>query len=43
MPIKSKKGASGPVESAKIKKTMMEENFVVKHPPNLKPKNKRAK
>ncbi len=43
MPIQSKKNKNGPVESVKAKKIMMEENFVVKHPPSLKPKNKRAK
>jgi hypothetical protein len=43
MPTQSKKNKSAPVESVKVKKIMMEENFVVKHPPNLKPKNKRAK
>jgi hypothetical protein len=41
--MKSNKSKNAPVESVKAKKVMIEENFVVKHPPNLKPKNKRAK
>lgn len=40
---KTKKGIIEKVESVKAKKTMMRENLILKHPPEVKPKNKRAK
>jgi hypothetical protein len=40
---KTKKGSVEKVSSVKVKKTMMHENLILKHPPQVKPKNKRAK
>jgi hypothetical protein len=40
---KTKKLSVGKVQSVKVGKTMMRENLILKHPPTVAPKNKRAK